>query len=205
MQLYKPNSSNKGHGISFSLNSKDAAVYIQVIKQTSWNPQTKKGEFRGGAKFNVKLNATEIAGIISSLESNSTKKFFHSSEKGSVSISFAPYVKDGIQNGFTLSLLPSSQQNPAEKYGFWFNTDESVLVREWLSWALKRIFDAAYAAAKKAFEDKQKAQESRPPARPTQPEPAPTPEFDPNNSDPSEDVSPDTESGASSNDPFSDF
>ena len=41
--IYKPNSKNTGTALSFNVNG--GAVYLNLIKQSFWDPNTKKGSF----------------------------------------------------------------------------------------------------------------------------------------------------------------
>ena len=58
LQFYKPNSKSTGSACSFSYNKKDKALWVNFIKQASWNDKTKSGTFKGSGpdkKANSKL------------------------------------------------------------------------------------------------------------------------------------------------------
>ena len=46
LQFYKPNAKNTGSACSFSYNKNDKALWVNFIKQSSWNGQTKSGTFK---------------------------------------------------------------------------------------------------------------------------------------------------------------
>lgn len=68
LTFYKPNSSNKGHGCSFSFNSKDQSIYVDFVKQMTWNPNTKIGTFKDGVSCTIKLNMSEVGSMIDVIE-----------------------------------------------------------------------------------------------------------------------------------------
>ena len=45
IQFYKPNAKNTGSACSFSYNKKEKALWVNFIRQASWNPETKNGTF----------------------------------------------------------------------------------------------------------------------------------------------------------------
>jgi hypothetical protein len=142
LQFYKPNSSNKGSAVSISLNPKDMGVYVSFIKQYSWNGQSKTGSFKENkdnpaAKKNIKLNETEVSGLIRAIETNGKWSSFHkfNNEKGS-SISFSPYLKDEQMLGFGLKVSDSKESS----FSIGFTNDESIKLREWLKAALRQCF-----------------------------------------------------------------
>lgn len=156
MQFYKPNSKNSGHAVGFSFNSKDGALYVEFVKQTSWDAELKRGAFKGGAKFNIKLNDIEIGSILNCIERGKAAKLFHQAEKGSTSIALDtfPLVKDGeaarARDGFTISVNPRStgEGDVPQKFGFWFNSAEERVLKEYLQFVLEKFFSAEYSAEK---------------------------------------------------------
>lgn len=157
LQFYKPNSSNKGSALSISLNPKDMGIYISFIRQYSWNGQTKTGSFKENkdnpsAKKNIKLNDTEVSGIIRAIEKVDKWSSFHkfNNEKGT-SISFSPYIKEDQMLGFGLKVSDSKDSS----FSIGFTNDESIKLREWLKLALQCCFSSpeAHAAQSVATHD----------------------------------------------------
>ena len=84
LQFYKPNSKNSGCGCSFKYSAKDDCIFVNMIKQASWDEQTKRGSFAGNAQnpkasCSVKLSLTEAADIISAVRRNGDVSAFHDS------------------------------------------------------------------------------------------------------------------------------
>lgn len=97
IQFYKPNPKVSGTACSFWVTQNGDAM-ASMIKQASWNDAKKTGSFsanKGNSQKNVitKLNATEIAGIIDSLESNREFSAFHKSQNQILQIRFSPYLE----------------------------------------------------------------------------------------------------------------
>ena len=157
LQFYKPNPSSSGYGIGLSFNSKEAKLYVEVIKQVSWDAAKKEGSFKGGKKFNVTFNSNEIGAILNTLERGLPSKFFHSTAKGSVSIDVSTFFKKvpnsqekGPKDGISLSINPKAKEGEAapDRFGFWFNESEARTLRAYLEFALNHFFSAAYSAEK---------------------------------------------------------
>lgn len=144
IQFYKPNSSNKGVAVSFSFNPADSGTYVSFIKQFSWNNQKKIGSFKENrenpkAKKNIKFNDIEISGIIRSIEKEEKWSTFHKfNNESGVSISFSPYIKEGVMSGFGLRISDSKDKENVFSVGF--TNDESVKLREWLKACLEEGF-----------------------------------------------------------------
>lgn len=157
MQLYHPNQSNTGSAAGFSVNSKDAKVWVSFVKQTG--PKA----FKGGKQFNISLGEAEIAAIIYAIENNTDWSTFHKSTKGDTGIKFARYLNARENNkfaGYTLSAIPQNQSG--DKFGIVFYADkgELTLFKKYLEFSLEKIFTAEYAEKKKAFKESQNAVEA---------------------------------------------
>ena len=143
LQFYKPNASNKGSAVSISFNPKDSGFYVSFIRQHSWNPETKTGSFKENknnpsAKKNIKLNDTEVCGIIRAIEKSEKWSSYHKYNNGSgSSISFSPYVKDDQMLGFGLKVSEGKDSS----FSIGFTNDESIKLREWLKSALVQCFN----------------------------------------------------------------
>lgn len=165
--LYKPNSSNKGHGLGFQFNSKEEVLFLNLIKQNGFNANG-KGKFNGGKQVTVALGAHEIGGILAVIDSLKSplyetekatlkpkrrkQEYHHESEKQSLKITFSAYEdKDsGEVKGLSISVLQTVKENSEKNsYSFWAGIDESYLIEEHLKFILEHFFAAAYAEEKK--------------------------------------------------------
>ncbi len=157
MQFFKPNSKKTGHACDLSFNSKEQALWIQFIKQTSWDDSLKRGAFKGGAKFNIKLNAMEIGAILNCVERARGERLFHKAEKGSTSIELKEFIgkdqKTGEpkKDGITISVNPRANEGEEkpQTFGFWFNAAEARVLKGYLDNVLSHFFDADYSEQKK--------------------------------------------------------
>lgn len=112
VSFYKPNSKNTGSAAQFNygLKSGDFSLYISIIKQASWDDQTKRGSFTENAKNpdknkTVKLNITEAAAIIRVISEESNKwTTVHKTSTAITSLTFSPYIKDGTKLGYGFSI-----------------------------------------------------------------------------------------------------
>jgi hypothetical protein len=164
---YKPNGSNKGHGIGFQFNSKEEVLFLNVIKQNGFNANG-KGKFNGGKQVTVALGAHEIGGILAVIDSlksplYSTDKatlkpkrreqsYHHESAKQSLKITFSAYEDKttGEVKGLSISVLQTVKESSEKNsYSFWAGVDESYLIEEYLKFVLGHFFAADYAEDKK--------------------------------------------------------
>lgn len=175
LQFYKPNKSVKGSAASFSLNSKKGSVFVQIIKQTGYDEAKRLGSFKDGKQVSIQLNQIEIGAIIDVLEHQTEFKTVHKTEKFTTGINFTPYIKDGKQLGYGLSVNRSEGENK-DSWLIGFNFHEAVVVREWLKFALEHIFTADYSADKKKAEEYLKKNEGKQEQKREEPTPKQEPE-----------------------------
>jgi len=177
LEFYKGGKTIKGAATSFTVASKKSTIFVNIIKQTGYNEQTHRGVYQGGIQHSIALGAHECAAIINTIESNEPYETVHPSEKYTSTIKFEKYEKDGKQLGFGLKIFRSEKGNETkENFLIGFSFQEAVLLREWLRFALEKIFSAWYAEAKiqaTEYQNKQEAKAAAPvqAATPT-PEPA---------------------------------
>ena len=157
LQYYKPNSKNTGCGCSFKYSAKDDCVFVNMIKQASWDEQTKRGSFAGNAQnpkasCSLKLSLTEAADIISAVRRNGEVSAFHDSAKQVTRIKFSPYfrpTKDDpsktAQVGYSFSVSKESKENAQDKTSFLigFTFGEGVRLESFLCFALAKSFEKA--------------------------------------------------------------
>ena len=164
---YKPNSSNKGHGLGFQFNSKEEVLFLNLIKQNGFNANG-KGKFNGGKQVTVALGKHEIGGILAVIDGlkhpiyasdkatlkpkRRKQEYHHESEKQSLKITFSAYEdKDsGEVKGLSISVLQTLKADSEKNsYSFWAGVDESYLIEEYLKFVLGHFFSADYAEDKK--------------------------------------------------------
>lgn len=182
IQFYKPNSKNTGSGCSFNFSAKDECVFINLIKQSSWDESKKRGSFAGNAQnpkmsCSVKISTTEAGDIISAIRRNSEFTGFHDSPKQVTRIKFSPYNRPNKENpqqtvqvGFSLSVSKESKENAQDKTSFLmgFTFGEAVKLEAYLSMALVKTFENAIktqeSKAPNASQNSPKKEETSPKA-----------------------------------------
>jgi hypothetical protein len=155
IQFYKPNPKNTGTACSFRVSPKDDCVFVNLIKQSSWDETKKRGSFSGNSQnpkmsASLKLNSMEMGEIISAIRRNSEFSGFHDSSKQITKIRFSPYKRASKENpeevtqvGFSLSISKESKENAQEKTQFLigFTFGESVKLESYFCFALAKIFE----------------------------------------------------------------
>ena len=144
LQFYKPNTKNTGSACSFSYNKKDKALWVNFIKQASWNNETKNGTFKGSGpdkKANSKFSVTELAGLVHAIETNGEYGGFHGTKERNTTFKFCPYVRDGDQVGFSFSLNQNNSQEGIKKsFIIGFNFAEGRMLKEYALTVLNNYF-----------------------------------------------------------------
>lgn len=132
ISIYKPNKKNEGCACSFSL-GQDGSVYINAVKQFSWDDAKRTGSFSENAKdkdksISVKLNAFECGGIIRAIRTYSDFSAFHSYEDNKTSIDFKTWVKKDETKAFGLSIV----RNGADKFRLPIEAGEAEIIMLYL-------------------------------------------------------------------------
>jgi hypothetical protein len=157
LQFYKPNSKNTGCGCSFKYSAKDDCIFVNLIKQASWDDQTKRGSFAGNSQnpkmsCSVKLSLTEAADVISAVRRNGDVSAFHDSAKQVTRIKFSPYIRPlkddpskSAQVGYSFSVSKESKENAQDKTSFLigFTFGEGVRLESFFCFALAKSFEKA--------------------------------------------------------------
>lgn len=145
ISFYKPNTQNKGAAIQFQFGTKenDYGLYVSIIKQFSWNTESKRGSFSENSKNpiknkKIKLNNVEASAMCRVLMSDCEKwSTVHKNETKTTSINFSHYIKDNAKLGYGLSI---SEKN-AESFMIGFNNDEGYLLKEFFNSYILFTFD----------------------------------------------------------------
>ena len=157
MRIYKPNSKNTGYAGSFSVTSsaatKGQGIYLEIIKQKTWDDSSKTGTFDSSKenKINLKFSNAEVAEMIMICQRQKGQaKFYHKTPDSTAQISFGPYPNPPVGNepakGIGLSVSKDGKRGALP-----LTFPEAYLLSEWLKWALTHIFNGDYAEYKKAF------------------------------------------------------
>jgi hypothetical protein len=136
LQFYKPNPKNTGAACSFSYNKKDKAVWVNFVKQSGWNNDSKTGTFRGSGpdkKANSKFNMTEIAGLVHAIETSGEYSNYHGNRERNTKFTFCPYVQNEKQIGYSFKLAQSNSADGTNKsFLIGFKFEEGRLLKQFL-------------------------------------------------------------------------
>jgi len=156
LQIYKPNPKVTGSCCSFKYNGYNDTFFIEMLKQTGWDDQKKRGSFKGSqTKIVSKFNINEVAAMIDVLNRNVEWKIFHSSPKGTTSGTFRPYLRNDQQVGYSLALFQKNSDTGEQKnIVIGLNYAESELLKEFLrtcihQYSIKAIKEQEKYAQKK--------------------------------------------------------
>ena len=141
VKFYKPNSASTGSAASFQSkeNKGQLEVYLNMVKQSSWDISTKTGSFKSddpSSKIAVKFNAMELAAIAKAIMEKGKFSTVHVYGKDKTSISFAPYTKkDGVTISFGLSVTKNSN-----KFSISFEQHEAYALKLFCDHSIQQIF-----------------------------------------------------------------
>jgi hypothetical protein len=146
VSFYKPNAYNKGSAsqFQFGLKSGDDGLYVSIVKQFSWDNAAKKGSFSGNAQNPAKNKkckfTTSEAGAICLVVSGLKDKWstVHKSGEKMTSISFSPYVKDGVKMGYGFSI---SGEKGGEGFMLSLTNEEGYVLKAFLDEYIASSFE----------------------------------------------------------------
>jgi hypothetical protein len=132
-----------------------------LIKQASWDNNTKKGSFaknkdNPNKRVIIKLNPTEVGGLIDGIETNREFSNYHTSQNQTLQIKFAPYMRSGEQVGYSFSVYKQDKQDSENKasYVIGFTFPEARYLKEFLIHVLHGIFKKDHEAHLKNQKEK---------------------------------------------------
>ena len=148
INFYKPTAKNTGHACQFWFSKNEKSFFVELLKQHSWNQQTKTGSFKG-SKSNpskrtiIKLGIVEACEILETIDKNVKWSTYHTNEKNTTQIYFEPYIRDGQQVGFSFRVNKSSKQDTTQSgkasFLIGFKNAEARLLKEYLTAGLHQI------------------------------------------------------------------
>lgn len=161
LNFYRANKSNSGCAISFNFGADKKGrinLYLNAIKQFSWDAKTGKGSFSGNAqdpskKLTMKIEDIEIGNFLDVLSGGQGFSMFHKNDraKSSTRAYFSPFIapkiKDlksgsfvdnvnGIQTGYSLSVSRDSTLD----FKVMFTMGEGQLLAEYLKVGIREKF-----------------------------------------------------------------
>ena len=151
VQIYKPTARVTGLAISLQASDRDGKLYVNMIKQASWNEQTKKGSFienrkKPGFYTTLKFNQAEAAGMIDAIERHYEFKAYHGTEARATQITFGPAQPknegDVAPALFVLRAVQTDSQDTTQKVSFFIPLTyaEARLIKEYLVHYLHKSF-----------------------------------------------------------------
>lgn len=170
LTFFAGNKNQTGGILSVSFNSKltdnqgrlDGSVFFRIVKQTGYDEQNKRSQFKNGETINIKITQDEIGSLIDAVRNRGQVSLYHPSQNEVTTGQFRYYrVEPKKQNqqakeGFGLTV---SRGETEVKIGFSLGSAERLA--QYLEFALHHIFSAVYAEDKKQAEDSQKNGNSR--------------------------------------------
>ncbi len=136
--LYKGNAKKTGNAFSFSLSKDKKAFCINAVNQFSYNensPSTNKASFKGNAKnpeksISIKINATELGGMVAALKSFGAWDTVHTYQKDgnkvTTSIKLGVWKRENNPKGDAMSL---SINSGPKKFGIALEKGEIEVIR----------------------------------------------------------------------------
>ena len=149
--LYKGNSKNTGNAFGFSLAKDKKSFWINAVNQFSYNESsssTNKASFKGNAKnpeksISIKVNTTELGGLIAALKTFGTWDTVHTYQKDGnkvmTSIKMGVWKREGNPKGDAMSL---SVNSGAKKFGIALEKGEIEVLRILMEYSVLEIAKA---------------------------------------------------------------
>jgi len=119
ISIYKPNSKNTGCAFSFRYGiqkNSEPCVYVNAIKQHSWDDSSKTGSFSESKSdpskvLSIKFNEFECGSIVNCIKNRYEYNTFHTHESNKTTIKFSPWDKSISIS----SLNPSTKKFESKK------------------------------------------------------------------------------------------
>ncbi len=149
--IYKPNPKNSGFACSFNTPTDFSCVYATIIKQHSWNAESKNGSFKENKlnpenRVNIKLSFVECGAILDCLERNRDFSAYHDADKPK-QVKFEVWKDKGTgeSRGFSFAVTMTDKENREYKNAFYIGLTfaEGRLLREFLSYSMRKHFKMA--------------------------------------------------------------
>lgn len=145
LAFYKPNEKNNGISISFRASDREKCLFLQFLKQASWNPDAQTGSFSEnkrlpGKELIIRISQVEAASIIDAIERYVTFDTSHDFERKSVQFFFGP-CSDHNKGEFCCGANLNNQQiGVRAAFLFPASSGEARLIKEYLVHFLNKSF-----------------------------------------------------------------
>ncbi len=151
VNIYKPRARGDGHAAQFNYNAGservDPCVYINIVKQSSWDAESKVGKFYktgedSKTSVSIKISAWEIGSLIRAIDTDGAFSTVHVFKESKTSIKFAMFDR------------PPTDKFPASKsWGLSITRDdvpfriaiemnEAVVIRQFLINSLDKLIES---------------------------------------------------------------
>jgi hypothetical protein len=182
LHLYKPTAKNTGLAIGLQASDQDKHLYVNLIKQASWNAETKRGSFtenkdKPGASATLKFNQLEAASLIDAIETNGPFKAYHDAPKRTTQITFEPSEAEKACWVFKVSQTSKEDANQKTSFFMPITYGEARLIKEYLLHYLHKSFAMRLPSRQRAAQPEQAAENTEPQT------PAPEEAQEPSNSE----------------------
>ena len=157
IQFYKANPKVTGTACSFSVNPKDKSIYASLIKQKSWDDNSKTGRFDADSKCTIKLNLMELGAIINAIETKSDWSAYHGTQTRATKMNFSPYSQ-GDNHGFNFRVTADSKEDSEKKatYSMGFRYGEAEVLKQYFIFSMHSIYQTSLEEAQASFRDSKK-------------------------------------------------
>lgn len=140
--LYKPNAKNSGSACSFRLSNERDCVFLNMIAQSSWSDETKRGGFKENKEnpnksLSCKLNIDELGGILATLNTFIEWSAFHSFKDDKTQLSMKKWDRSSANKPDALSF--GVTKNGSIKIGTYFEQKEIECLKVFCAEAIKEI------------------------------------------------------------------
>tara|TARA_R100000152_G_C6676838_1_gene111713 strand:+ start:192 stop:731 length:540 start_codon:yes stop_codon:yes gene_type:complete len=163
IQFYKANAKVSGTACSFSVNPKDKSVYASLIKQKSWDANSKTGRFDTENKCITKLNVMELGAIINAIEAKSDWSAYHGTQTRATKMNFSPYSQ-GDNHGFNFRVTADSKEDSENKatFSMGFRYGEAEALKQYFIFSMQAIFQNSLEEAQANASGNRKNNYSKP-------------------------------------------
>lgn len=135
LPFYHPAPENKGLAVSFSYNSSEDKLYLNLLRQTNYDPETQRGLFGGEDKKVVKFSQIEASEIAQVLQS---KGDFHAVHKFNVTTNTIALTAT-LNHDFLLKIKQDIGGN-VENFETVLTRGEANLLRLYIEAAIQESF-----------------------------------------------------------------
>lgn len=153
--FYNSKPDSTGACAQFRYNQNDQKVWLNIIKQDSWNADKHVGSFKGD-KLNISLDANELGELLHAIYHRDTWSFYHKFEKNSSSGQFGYWEQkkdDKVVRRYGLSVKSTKDGEGTKEAKVGFTAGNAYNLAEWIKTVLSMLH------ADNVAEDERRTQE----------------------------------------------